>query len=42
MGLKGEISVNPIDGEPNAVYVRTGNEETHSNAARPFTLLIGC
>ena len=42
VGLKGEISVDPVSGDPSAVYVRTGNEETHSNAARPFTLLISC
>ena len=40
LGLNGEISVNPINGEPNAVYVRTG--ENGPNAAKPFTLLISC
>jgi hypothetical protein len=39
-GVRGEISVNPMEGEPNAVYVRTG--EPGLNAAKPFTLLISC
>jgi hypothetical protein len=39
-GLNGDVSVAPINGEPNAVYVRTG--ENGSNAAKPFTLQISC
>lgn len=40
LGLNGEVSVSPIEGDPNAVYVRTG--ENGLNAAKPFTLLISC
>lgn len=39
-GVRGEISVNAVEGDPKAVYVLTS--ESGSNAARPFTLLISC
>jgi hypothetical protein len=40
-GLAGDISVAPVTGSPNEVYVRTG-DNAGSNAALPFTLLIRC
>lgn len=41
-GLRGDISVNPLGGDPNGLYVLTSSEAAAQNADRPFTLLIRC
>ena len=38
--IAGRVADQRINGQPNAVSVRTG--ENGSNAAKPFTILISC
>jgi hypothetical protein len=40
-GFRGDISVNPVSGNPNIIYVLTSSQEGVA-ADRPFTLLIRC
>lgn len=41
-GLRGDISVNRLDGTTDRIYVLTSQEAPPQNADRPFTLLIRC